>query len=66
VTRRLNRTWPQDITHQWNRLNEGDTSFDVSPCTPNHLQHLYLILCNDVDCKLIEAIKNILRSLLPV
>jgi hypothetical protein len=30
VTRRLNRTWPQDLINQWNRLYEGKTSLDVS------------------------------------
>jgi hypothetical protein len=31
VTRRLNRTWPQDLINQWNRLYEGETtSLDVS------------------------------------
>jgi hypothetical protein len=30
VTRRLHRTWPQDIINQLNRLQVGETSVDVS------------------------------------
>jgi hypothetical protein len=30
VTRRLNRTWLQYIIYQWNRLQDGETSLDVS------------------------------------
>jgi hypothetical protein len=30
VISRLNSTWPQDITKQWNRIHEGETSLDVS------------------------------------
>jgi hypothetical protein len=28
------------------------------PLRANHLQHLYLILCNDVDCKVIQIISR--------
>jgi hypothetical protein len=31
VTRRLNRTWPQDFINQWNRLQDGESSLDVPP-----------------------------------
>jgi hypothetical protein len=30
VTRKLHTTWPQDITNQGNRLQDGETSLDVS------------------------------------
>jgi hypothetical protein len=29
------------------------------PLYANHLQHLYLILCNDVDCTVIEVLKKL-------
>jgi hypothetical protein len=32
------------------------------PLHANHLQHLYLILCNDVDCKVIEIIIKMICS----
>jgi hypothetical protein len=29
LIRRLNRTWPQDIIKQLNRIHDGETSLDV-------------------------------------
>jgi hypothetical protein len=49
VTRRLHRTWPQDFINQWNRLQDGETSLDVSPCKLTTCNTL--IFWNDVDCK---------------
>jgi hypothetical protein len=31
----------------------------IFPLHSNYLQHLYLILCNDVDCKVMEIKKRI-------
>jgi hypothetical protein len=30
VKRRLHKTWPQDIFNEWNRLQDGEISPDVS------------------------------------